>query len=205
MRLDRLFFLPLAGLLVVPVAAPSMLHAKGESRVEKKVRELEKKNAANKKKNQVNIPPNWTLGAGANYAWPNPDVDSAFHWEVEAQKRVSTYGVVALGVNAGNHNLSTTAGDMDVVDVNLSYILYVPENNKNRQPSFYYGAGLNLLNTSITGAGSSSDLGLHLRAGVEFRGGLYTEMRYTIGPEKAKYNNARLGHLTLGGGYRFSL
>lgn len=191
-------------LSALPAQAASSVVAKA-SRVEKVVRKLEKKDYAKKRRDQVNIPYNWSLGVGSHYAWSNADVDPAVHWEIEAQKRVSTYGVVALGFQAGQHNLNAGGGDMDVWDINLSYLQYVSEDNRNRQPSFYYGAGLDLLGTQVTGAGDSTDLGLHLRLGVEFKGGAYTELRYSLGPDKQKFNNARLGSLTLGGGYRFSL
>lgn len=171
----------------------------------KKIEEMRKKAAKGKQKNLSGLYHKWSIGIGGGYSWAKMDVDAAPNWLIEAQRRVSTYGVVAVGLRSGTHDLNNRAGNATLTDMNISYVQYVHEDTYNRQPNFYYGGGVNLLFSDVDRIGSNTSLGWHLRAGVEFKAGLFTELRYTMGPTKSKFNNARLGDLAVLGGYRFGL
>ncbi len=160
-----------------------------------------------KAKDIPGTPHKWAIGLEAGYFTANADTDNAAIWGLDVQTKIKKRQSLGLSVTYAQNDLNAPLGalEMSTLGIHLSLLGHVGEDEGNRQPGFYWGGGPSLVRGEVDTAGSETELGFHLRAGVEYKGGGYTELRWVDTGNVSNFNGARLGGLSLSAGYRFSL
>lgn len=153
-------------------------------------------------------PHKWTVALGTGYGWQNSDVDASQVWSGEVATKIKKRQTVGILVNYTQNDLQPRRRpnrQLDTMGIHLSWLVHTSEDNKNRQPGFYAGFGPSLLMADLDTVGKETEIGWHARLGVDFKSGLYSELLMSDTKPVQKFNNAKLGGVSISAGYRWSL